>query len=262
MTNLTAVPPGLAPAKSFERPLPGTGELPRIEVDLDDSALVAVDSNDARSRPFNLLRTQLAKRLVESGSRIVGITSAAPGAGKSFIASNLAMALAQLPNRPIYLLDLDLRRASIASIFGIESGIGLTDYLLGKEVSLNSIGRQVGDTRLSIFPSFPGPVNSAELLVQQPFSNLMAAARAVSADSIVIVDLPPAFANDDAVIVGQQLDGILMVVEQGVTTQKQLRGVLRLLQPTPCIGTVFNRFEGGLGDPYGYGGKYDRYYSS
>jgi hypothetical protein len=55
---------------------------------------------------------------------------------------------------------------------------------------------------------------------------------------------------------------VLLVVEQGVTTKKQLQGAMQLIHPTPLLGTVFNRFTGGNGDPYGYGGKYDGYYNS
>ena len=91
---------------------------------------------------------------------------------------------------------------------------------------------------------------------------LVARARALGDDAVVIFDLPPVFANDDAILAAEKLDGVLLVVEQGVTTKKQLQGAMQLIHPTPLLGTVFNRFTGGNGDPYGYGGKYDGYYNS
>ena len=158
-------------------------------------------------------------------------------------------------------IDLDLRRATIADIFGLEGPEGVTEYLLGDELSLSQIGRRIGTSNLVVYPTFPAPVNSAELMVSDRLLDLVARARALGEDAVVIFDLPPVFANDDAILVAEQLDGILLVVEQGVTTKKQLQSSLQLLHPTPLLGTIFNRFTGGSGDPYGYGGKYDGYYS-
>jgi protein-tyrosine kinase len=241
--------------------LPGIGQVRQIRDNNASPKLVAADATDARSRPFNLLRSQLIKRLAQDGSHLVGITSVAPGAGKSFIASNLAVSIAQLSNKRIFLIDADLRRASIADIFGIEANIGLADYLSGDDVRLQDIGCQIGDSNLVIYPSLPAQLRSAELLGGVHFETLMAAVRALSKDTLVIFDLPPVFANDDTLLVADKLDGMLMVVEQGVTTKKQLQSAIQLLQPTPIIGSVFNRSDGGFGDPYGYSGKYGKYYS-
>lgn len=242
-------------------PLPGIGEVVQVEQPELGPKLVGFESKDARSRPFNLLRAQLIKKLAESGGRLIGITSPAPNAGKSFVASNLAASMSQLPNRRSILIDLDLRRATIAGIFGIEGSEGITEYLLGNDLSLSNIGRHIGETGLVVYPTFPAAVSSAELMVSDRLVDLIGRTRALGEDAIVIFDLPPVFANDDAILVAEQLDGILLVVEQGVTTKKQLQSAMQLLHPTPILGTVFNRFTGGSGDPYGYGGKYDGYYS-
>lgn len=241
--------------------LPGIGEVGDVEQPEIGPKLVGFESKDARSRPFNLLRAQLIKKLAESGGRLIGITSPAPNAGKSFVASNLAASMSQLSNRRTVLVDLDLRRATIADIFGLEGPEGMTEYLLGDELTLSQIGRRIGTSNLVVYPTFPAQVNSAELMVGDRLLDLVARARALGDDAIVIVDLPPVFANDDAMLVAEHLDGILLVVEQGVTTKKQLQSAMQLLHPTPILGTIFNRFTGGSGDPYGYGGKYDGYYS-
>jgi protein-tyrosine kinase len=265
MTNISYVSSSHDPAKvstMAATPLPGIGRVAKFQPDEDVSKIIASDSTDARSRPFNLLRAQLIKRMSESGARLVGVASAAPGAGKSFVASNLAASISQLPNRSVYLVDLDLRRATQGSIFGVRNGTGMTEYLMDDAVRLEDVGLQMGDSGLILYPSFPAPVDSAALVGSNRFKSLIAAARALPQDSVVIFDLPPAFANDDAIIISQQLDGYLMVVEQGVTTKKQLHSTMQILRPATCFGTIFNRFNGGVGDPYGYSGKYDSYYSS
>ena len=86
--------------------------------------------------------------------------------------------------------------------------------------------------------------------------------RALPDNAIVLCDLPPAFANDDTSVICEHLDAFLMVVEQGVTTRKQVISTREMLQPTPCLGSVLNRYNGGWSDPYGYGygDEYAKYY--
>ena len=84
---------------------------------------------------------------------------------------------------------------------------------------------------------------------------LIEAMRATNENVLCLCDLPPAFANDDVAIVMQVIDAYLLVVEEGVTTAKQVRDVIEMLKPSPCIGTVLNRYNGGLGGggDYGFG---------
>src|SRR3546814_2219412 len=81
--------------------------------------IVGFDNRDARARPFNLLRTSFAKRIKEDGHRLIGITSATPAAGKSFLSMNLASSLARAVDAPVFLVDLYIRRASLADEIGL-----------------------------------------------------------------------------------------------------------------------------------------------
>lgn len=230
---------------------------------LAEQHIVGFNTRTVSARPFTLLRAQLLKRMRAANWKLIGITSATPGVGKSFVANNLSAALSRLSDIQTYLFDLDLRRASLARNFGLFGEGGLTEYLEGGDVSLGSIGKRIANTNLGFFPCYPaGPVNSAELLVGSRFDALVGAMRRLPSDVIVICDLPPVFANDDAMIVSRMLDAYLLVIEEGVTTKKQVREAMRLLAPSPCIGTVLNRFVGGIGDNYGYGYgmKYGSYY--
>lgn len=224
--------------------------------------IVGFDSRDTRSRPFNLLRTSFAKKLREKNFRLVGITSATPGAGKSFLSMNLASSLARVTEGPVFLVDLDIRRASVAEELGLTPERGIESYLAGKVASLKEIGFSIDGANLGIFPSVRQSRNTAELLSGDRFSAMIAAFRDRSDAAAVLFDLPPAFANDDAMISLEQLDAFLLVVDSGQTTRKQVQEVLAMLHPTPCIGTVLNRYRGGLADSYGYGygaADYGRY---
>jgi Mrp family chromosome partitioning ATPase len=234
--------------------------------DLDRSAIVAFDGRDSRSRPFNILRTQVAKRLVHSNARVVGITSATPNAGKSFLALNLAAALSRMAEQQVFLLDLDLRRASLATGLGMDIESGISDYLDGSVDDLKSIGRRLEGSNLAVFPTCPISGHSAELLAGERFVQLIESFRCTGSKAIVLCDMPPAFANDDTMIAMQQLDGFIMVVDSGNTTRRQVQDTLEMLQPSPCIGAVLNRYNGGIMEMYGYGfgygsKAYDGYYS-
>lgn len=242
--------------------LPGVGAVAIVDEPNLSPTLVGFNSKDVRSRSFNLLRAQFIKKLAETGARLVGITSPAPNAGKSFVASNLAASLSQLSNKTVFLIDLDLRRASIGEIFGIDDCQGIGSYLTEASDNLAEIGRQIGETNLTVYITDTVDTSSAELMVSARMESLLNQCRALTPDSIILFDLPPVFANDDAMLVAEKLDGVLLVVEQGVTNRKQLQGALQLLHPTPVLGTVLNRFDGAAGDIYGYGGKYDRYYGA
>lgn len=229
---------------------------------LENNHIVGFQANDLRSRPFNLLRSQIIKSLEARKWKLIGITSATPAAGKSFLSLNLAAALSCLPNQSIYLFDFDLRRCSLAKIFGLEGEVGLSEYLNGETDDLQSIGRKIGDGNLALFPSYSAVFNSAELVGGNRMQNLIAAMRHLPEDAIVICDLPPAFANDDTLMMTQKLDAYMLVLEQGITSKKQIQNTVSMLDPTPCLGTVLNRYSGVYADPYGYGdAAYSKYYS-
>lgn len=226
-----------------------------------DSMIVGFHSRDARARPFNLLRIQVLKRCAHKKWKSIGVTSAEPGAGKSFVSLNLAAALARVENQNVYLFDLDLSRASVAKALRMDAGPGLAEYLAGQVDDLASIGRRIEGHQLAVFPTGSWDGSTASLLSSRRFADLAAMMRNVPEGTIVICDLPPVFANDDAMIIAQSLDAYLAVVNSGETNHKQLAETFAMLEPTPRLGTILNRYKGGLADPYGYG-SYSKAYQS
>ena len=224
------------------------------------------NSRDRRSRSFNLLRAQVSQRMKAHGWKRLGITSATPAVGKTFIASNLSASLSRVPDQRTLLFDLDLRRGSVAVQYGLANQPGIEAYLSGDIATLASVAQAIAGSNLIIYPSYP-LVNqsSAELLAGGRMRALSDAMVALPDDCLCICDLPPAFANDDTSIALGQLDAFLLVVEEGKTTARQVRDAVKLLAPAPCIGTVLNRYNGVIGgDDYGFGywkqKGYDAYY--
>src|SRR5437764_13975715 len=87
------------------------------------------DSRNASSRSFNLIRSKLVALQRERGWRMLGVVSATPNVGKSFVSANVAAAMSRDPRVQAYLLDLDLRRGTIRDIFGIETDDSIVEYL-------------------------------------------------------------------------------------------------------------------------------------
>lgn len=229
------------------------------------SGIFGFNSRDRRSRSFNLLRTQVIKIMKARDWKIIGVTSATPRVGKTFMATNLAASLSRIPGTRTQLFDLDLRRGSVAESFGIPPGLGINAFLTGEIDALDAAAYRVSQTGLTIYPSTPTQDSSAELLAGERMQALVKAMRSMNENVFCICDLPPVFANDDAAIVMQSIDAYLLVVEEGQTTARQVRDAIELLKPSPCIGTVLNRYNGGIGGGdygFGYGGQghYDSYY--
>jgi protein-tyrosine kinase len=212
---------------------------------------------DTRARPFKLLRSQVRKLSEASGAKLIGITSASPGVGKSFVAANLAAALSRIADVEVYLADFDLHRPALAPRFGLSEGPGILEFLAGEVTSVRDIAKRINDERLVLLPAFKTDKPTGEMLTSTNSDRLFAGLRALPPTAIVLVDMPPIFADDDAVIIAGKIDAFLLVAEDGKTTRKQVRDTIRLLQPTPLLGTVLNRYRNQLfSDDYGYGVGY------
>lgn len=249
---MTITPPAAASAASL--PIPLTKNRVDLSAEqLDNSLIVGFDGLDPRSRPFNLLRTQFSKVLSATAWNLIGLTSATPSAGKTFTALNLAAALSRTENRPIILCDFDLRRGAIARQIGLRPTLTLDDFLGGKITDWQDALLAFNSDNLLLLPVRAGYVRSGEFLTSELFARLMADLRALSRTHLILCDLPPVFANDDAMLTASFLDAYLFIVDHGRTTRRQIDESLALLAPTPCLGTVLNRYSGGFADDYGYG---------
>ena len=230
----------------------------------EDQNIVGFRNADTRARPFKLMRSQITRQMEEREIKLIGVTSAAPNVGKTFVASNMAAALSRIADFDVYLIDLDLHRPAVAGRFAFEAeGWGIHDFLSGEQQDMGQIARRINDERLVVVPGYKRDVATGELLSSSAGTQFFESMRTLPKNSVVIVDMPPIFADDDAVIIGQHLDGFILVVEDGKTTRKQVTETIRLLSPTPFMGAVLNRYrsqlfadEYGYGFAYGYGGYY------
>lgn len=243
-------------AQALEFPWSGTAARQRL--------VHGFDSRNASSRSFNLIRSKLVALQRERGWRLLGVVSATPDVGKSFVSANLAAALSRDPRFQTYLVDLDLRRGTIKDIFGIYAEETLVEYLERPQANQLLAGFIPDGQDLIIIPSEPGLVHSAELLASDRATALFRAMRASDERNFFICDLPPVFANDDASIIMESLDGYVIVAQDGKTTQREIEAAADMLGHERLAGVVLNKYRGGLvSEGYGIEGRYaGEYYSN
>lgn len=221
------------------------------------------DSRNASSRSFNLIRSKLVALHRERGWRMLGIVSATPNVGKSFVSANLAAALSRDPRFQTYLLDLDLRRGTIKDIFDIDAENNLVDYLEEARSGDMLPGYALQGQDLVIIPSATAEVHSAELLASERATTLFRAMRGSDERNFFICDLPPVFANDDAAIIMESLDGYVIVAQDGKTTQREIEAAVDMLGHERLAGVVLNKYRGGLvSEGYGIEDRYAQYYAN
>ena len=221
-------------------------ELPWTSTESKRRGIFGFDSLDPRSRSFNLIRAKLLELQTERGWRLIGVVSATPNVGKSFIAANLAAALSRSPRHLTYVIDLDLRRASLSGLFGLEPERGVRKYLEQEKLgAVPQIYRLEGE-RLLIMPTRAGPIHSAELLAGDNAQVLFRSMRMAGNTRLFVVDLPPVFANDDAVAALARLDSYILVAEEGKTKQREILDSVALLGRERLAGVVLNKYRGGV----------------
>jgi capsular exopolysaccharide synthesis family protein len=220
-------------------------------------ALVAInDPNSADVESFRRLRTNLRFADVDRELHTVAVTSANPNEGKSLIAANLAIVLAQA-ELSVILIDADLRRPRQHQFFEVARAPGVSDALYNDTFEgLDLLLQATSEPNLRLLTVGRKAPNPAELLGSQRMRELLAALRQ-RADFIVI-DTPPILAVADSQIIGTQVDGTLLVIDTKRTTRKMARLAVEALDQVQArlIGVTLNRIEGGA---QGYGYYYDHY---
>jgi protein-tyrosine kinase len=200
----------------------------------DDFALDAIT-------PYKMLRTRVLQKMDKNDWRILAITASHESAGKTITAINLAMMIARSGGRSVYLLDLDLRKPGIARSLGIKDvPAGVGDYLSGKR-KLEEILWSVGIDNLFVAVGKSRFERSSELLVSTPMTELVSAIRSDPSEPIIIFDLPPVLAADDALAIVPIIDSLLFVVAEGETKRADISHSLELLRDVELLGVVLNK---------------------
>lgn len=223
--------------------------LPKVKLDweqLESNRILILDS-EVRSPvqgAYRMLRTRLMQRMRANNWRVLGVSSIGENEGKTFTAINLAICIAAEIDQEAMLVDLDLQKPSVYRAIGIDPDkvTGLKKYLDADTQDLADLCVNPGIDRLGILPSTEPLARSSDILASARGIQLFAELRMrFSADAIIIVDLPPLLAADDALAVAPMLDALLLVVAEGQTERKDVLEVRYMLESFNIIGTVLNK---------------------
>lgn len=208
---------------------------------LENNRIICGDFFPDAFTSYKMLRTRVLQKMDKNNWRILAVTAAHEGAGKTITAINLAITVAQSGARNVFLLDLDLRKPGIARSFGMtDVDLGLGEYLASQS-DLSSILWDVGAENLVVVPGTGRFENSSELLTSPPMNDLIAQICSDPSEPIIILDLPPVLMTDDALAVAPMVDCLLFVVAEGETKRADLTRTIELLQGVDVVGVVLNK---------------------
>ena len=203
---------------------------------------------------YRSLRTNIQYSSFDNKYQTLVVTSANPGEGKTTVAGNLALALAQGESK-VVLVDCDMRRPSIHKTFKISNTYGISDLLVGNK-KLESVAHKYNDN-LTIVPSGKIPPNPAEMLGSKAMTAFLEEMK--KHFDYIVLDTPPLQAVTDAQILSTKVDGSLIVVRAGVTKKDAVHNAVSIINKVNgnIIGTVLNGADNSKDKYYYYYGDED-----
>ncbi|MDO9391117.1 MAG: polysaccharide biosynthesis tyrosine autokinase [bacterium] len=212
------------------------------------------------SEAYRSLRTNIQFSRIDDPLKTVVISSAAPSEGKSTSAANIAITTALSGIRTL-LVDADLRRPVVHSLFGLEREPGLSN-LLAERLALEKVVKPSGVENLSILTCGAIPPNPSELLGSQRMRDLI---KLLSQQfDLVLFDSPPVITVTDTAVLSPQVDGLVLVVKSHATDKRALLRAKTILTNLKAniLGVVLNKIElSGLAGSYDYYYHYNYYYA-
>jgi capsular exopolysaccharide synthesis family protein len=198
-----------------------------------------------------------------NGTRLLVVTSPSPGEGKSTVASNLAIALAEIRPR-VLLIDGDLRRSRLHRLYGVDNSRGLSDLLRAagapRDMSSRVLIRETKVPHLYLLPSGSGGAAVSRLFHSARARELLQGlGREFDA---VVIDAPPLMHIADARLLGRLADGVILVFRSGVTTREVALAARQCFieDGTPVLGTILNDWDPEAAGPPYAGAYYDYRY--
>lgn len=244
---LIAPPPVVdgARANAFQEPVaspPGT---------LDHRLVAALAPHSLAGEQYRSLRTRIKQAGNGRALRVIAITSPAKGDGKSLTAANLALTMAQEFNQRVLLMDGDMRRPTVHTLFGIAPSPGLSDVLMGA-ADVDQALVTLPEYHLTLLPSGPPPGHPAELLGSTAMRRVLDTLR--TKFDRILVDMTPVQPLADLHVLAPMVDGLLMIVRAGVTPKPAIEHALSGLDLTKVLGLVLNETGADATSRYNYDG--------
>jgi receptor protein-tyrosine kinase len=215
---------------------------------------------------FRVLKRQLlsnalyAKPNSEASQRLMMVTSAQPGEGKTFTAVNLALSIAAERNVHVLLIDGDFLHPNIFKLLGMRPQAGFLDVLQDSRLSIGNVIWRTNVERLSLIHSGKFSAVANELLSSHRMQELVTEIASRYQDRIIIFDTPPMLASSQPGMLAQYMNQILFIVEAGKTSHRAVQSALQLIPNNERVLMALNKSKplldsGTFGSYYSYYGK-------
>lgn len=240
-------------ARAGSQPGPAWSQIEAFEPDsrlMARNRIVTFTDADPSHVTFDMMRTKLLRMMRQNGWTSLGITSPTAGCGKTTTTLNLAFSLAHQPDVRTVLVDLDLRRPTIARHIGLTVPQSMASVLQGtRPVAENFV--RYGEN-LAIGTNVTGMRSSSELLLNPATAKGVADLRAAFQPDIILYDLPPMLQSDDVMAFLSHLDCVLLIAAAEKSRLDEVdKCEHELAEQTNVLGVVLNKCRYG-GDEYGY----------
>lgn len=204
--------------------------------------LVALDWRSESAEAYRTIRTALKFASIDHDLRHFVVSSSVAGDGKTAATCNLAISWAH-SSASVCLVEADLRRPKVAEYLGVDGSIGVTDVLVG-EARLEDVLVPWNHGMLTVLPAGSLPPDPSALLGSEAMHSLQA--RLAQMFDLVIYDSPPLLPVTDAIVLGAQLDGLVLVVRHGTTTRDQLSACVELVGDSrvTLLGSILTGVRG------------------
>jgi len=220
-----------------------------VSVPQQSRLVCLTDSDSPASEAFRLLGVRLRQLRAARELKSLLITSTVPQEGKSVVAANLACTLASGAQQKILLLEGDVRRPSLAQLFGLPEIAGLCNCLKGERSLVASVYRLEGPD-LWILPAGDKPGSPLELIQSPQLPALMQ--KLNSWFDWIVIDCPPVLPFADTSVWTRMTDGILFVARRGMSEKRKLQKGLEALDRNKLIGALLNSSNGTVDRDYYY----------
>ena len=194
------------------------------------------------SAAFDMLRTKIMREFSATDWQTLLVTSPTQGCGKTVTAINLAVSMARQPDTQVCLIDLDLRRPSVAATLGISPPANLIDALNGL-VTVQSclFGIDIAGPNLALAANLLPTLQPVETLLSRQMQEILNSLRTAVPKPILILDMPPVLSSDDVLAFLPQIDSSILCVAEGHSTIKEIENSQKLLSGTNFLGCVLTK---------------------
>jgi len=208
---------------------------------------------------FRIVKRQIVAKFLDevdgdpeaARNRVIMVTSAKPGEGKTFAAINLALSIASEQDLKVLLIDLDTRSHAMQDMMGIPAGRGLTDLLSNPDVDFADVVLRTNMPNLAVMPAGHPDNRGPELLSSKRTREMFEEMTQRYSDRFIIFDAPSCLASSDPATLASIVGQVVFIVEADQTQQEEVEAGVALVRACPNISLLLNKVRASATDQFG-----------